>query len=316
MPRHRSWVVIAIASLFSMVAVAQLPRGLDPMIRKDATTQVSRHVFVIPDDDAAFVPNVGIVIGDRATLIVDTGLGDRNGAIVLDEARQLSDNGNFYLTATHFHPEHDLGAGAFPGSATMVRWARQQAEVDEFGAGTIQRFTGFAPVVAELLDGVAFREPDVLFDDDVTIDLGGVRVRAFGVGPNHTLGDTAFWVEGDRVLFTGDVVMSVFPAVNAQSASLALWQENLDRFEALDPAIIVPAHGRMGDITLVRRYREYLGAVQSSVAAAKAEGASVEELMSTVGTRIARDFDDLASARGNPAGRINAAVRAAHREAQ
>ena len=32
------------------------------------------------------------------------------------------------------------------------------------------------------------------------------------VGPTHTRGDTVFFVEGDNVLFAGDVVMSAFPA--------------------------------------------------------------------------------------------------------
>ena len=55
-----------------------------------------------------------------------------------------------------------------------------------------------------------------MFDDDLTLDLGGVRVRLSGVGPNHTRGDTVMYVEEDRVLLTGDVVMPVFPAASAQ----------------------------------------------------------------------------------------------------
>jgi hypothetical protein len=56
-------------------------------------------------------------------------------------------------------------------------------------------------------------------------------VRIFGVGPNHTRGDTAFFVVEDKVLFTGDTVMPVLPAVNGQSASIAKWLENLTTYE-------------------------------------------------------------------------------------
>ena len=38
--------------------------------------------------------------------------------------------------------------------------------------------------------------------------LGGVDVRMAVVGPTHTLGDTGFFVTGDNVLFSGDVVMN------------------------------------------------------------------------------------------------------------
>ena len=113
---HRSCAVAAIASLcavYSSAACAQ-SAAPPPMIKRDATMKVSDHVFVILDDNVGFVPNVGFVVGERATLIVDTGMGPDNGAIVLAEARKLSDNTEFYLTATHFHPEHDFGATAFP----------------------------------------------------------------------------------------------------------------------------------------------------------------------------------------------------------
>lgn len=65
---------------------------------------------------------------------------------------------------------------------------------------------GFSPTVAELLDGARHRSLGILFAHEVTLDLGGVHVAVTGVGPNHTLGDTVFFVEEDRVLFTGDVV--------------------------------------------------------------------------------------------------------------
>lgn len=303
-----------IAALGAIGALAQpATNAPDPMIRKDAAEQIAPHVYVILDQNVPFVPNVGIVVGERATLIVDTGLGTANGRIVLEEARKLSDNETFYLTATHFHPEHDLGALGFPESALMVRWTAQQNEADTQGAATIERFSGFSPVVEGLLDGVTYRAPDMQFEDTLTIDLGGVRVVASGVGPNHTLGDTVFWVEGDRVLFTGDVVMSVFPSVSAQSADLDKWLRNLDDFEALDPAVIVPAHGRLGDVELVRDYRSYLGAVRERVAAGKRRGESVETLLATLTPSLAEEFARLAPATGAPTGRINAAVQTAYR---
>jgi hypothetical protein len=51
---------------------------------------VSDGVFVIPDNRVPLVPNVGFVVGDRAVLVIDTGLGPRNGAHVLDQARRLA----------------------------------------------------------------------------------------------------------------------------------------------------------------------------------------------------------------------------------
>ncbi len=302
------------AAAVSSRVLAQPPAAGDAMIKQDARTKIADHVWVILDENRGFIPNVGLVVGTKATLIIDTGLGRRNGEVVLGEARKLGKNTEFYLTATHFHPEHDLGADAFPANAKVLRWKSQQVEANEDGAATIERFKSFSPAVAKLLEGASFRAPDVLFDDEITVDLGGVHVRIFGVGPNHTRGDTAFLVVEDKVLFTGDTVMPVFPAVSAQTGSIAKWIENLALYESMQPASVVPAHGKLIDVSYIRRYRGYLSTVQMRVAAAKRGGASVETSITMLADTIAKDFADLAPPNG-AGGRINAAIQAAYREA-
>jgi glyoxylase-like metal-dependent hydrolase (beta-lactamase superfamily II) len=309
-------LLLAVAALaLSAWASAQPLANATGLIRQNAGQKISPHVTVIPDDDAPLVPNVGIVVGERATLIVDTGLGERNGRIVLAEARKAGKNTEFYVMATHFHPEHDLGATAFPANAKMLRSRGQQKDADELGADLTKRFAGFSPAIADLLKDAKYRPADIVFDDALVLDLGGVHVRVWGVGPTHTRGDTVFYVEEDRVLFAGDVVMPVFVAANGQMSSVAKWLADLDEFDKLNPAKVVPAHGRMGGIELIRRQREYLAAVQSGVAAAKREGKSVEDAQKALAGEIAAKFPDLAPNGGGPAaGRINAAIQAAYRE--
>lgn len=315
---HRAtYRLAAFAALLYAVAcnaAAQAPAAA-PLIKQDAARKVAEHTFVILDDNVGMVPNVGIVIGERATLIVDTGLGERNGTIVLGEARKLGATPKFYLTATHFHPEHDLGATAFPDDAEMVRWRTQQTEAEEQGAQMIERFASFSAANAELLEGARFRPVDTLFDDEIRLDLGGVHVRIKGVGPNHTRGDTVMFVEEDRVLFTGDVVMAVFPAASGQAGSVDKWIANMTEFEALNPAVVVPAHGRLGDVGMIRRYRDYMTAVRDETRALKRAGRSVDEAQQSLAPALAQRFAELAPAAGPPTGRINAAIQAAYREA-
>ena len=49
------------------------------------TVKVSDHVWAIMG-----WPNIGIVVGENATLVVDTGLGPRNGATVARVAKRLA----------------------------------------------------------------------------------------------------------------------------------------------------------------------------------------------------------------------------------
>jgi glyoxylase-like metal-dependent hydrolase (beta-lactamase superfamily II) len=316
MKLRRTVLAASFTAFIAQAALAQPPAAPAPMIKRGATMKISDHAYVILDDNVGFVPNVGIIVGERATLIVDTGMGPENGAIVLDEARKLSDNTEFYLTATHFHPEHDLGATAFPASAKMIRWRGQQTETDETGADTIARFSSFSPAVGALLAKASYRKADTVFDDEITLDLGGVHVRVAGVGPAHTRGDTVMYVEEDKVLLTGDVVMPVFPAASAQSASIEKWLANVGEFIEFAPRVVVPAHGRLIDAGTLARYREYLTAVQTETRAAKRQGQSVDVAQAAIAPKLAQQFSELAPQGGAPAtGRINAAIQAAYREA-
>ena len=68
------------------IAVARPPQAPPSlMLPENQVTHVSDHVWAIIG-----FPNIGIVVGSRATLVVDTGLGPRNGAIALHEAQKLA----------------------------------------------------------------------------------------------------------------------------------------------------------------------------------------------------------------------------------
>jgi metallo-beta-lactamase class B len=63
-----------------------------PMVKEGVTAKLGPHSYVIPDGNVVLVPNVGIVVGSKATLVVDTGMGPRNGAAVMREVAKVSKN--------------------------------------------------------------------------------------------------------------------------------------------------------------------------------------------------------------------------------
>src|SRR5687767_15313047 len=251
----RPYCVAVTALLFlalSLTTSAQRGGGspaAPPLVRENATEKISEHVYVIPDNNVGMVPNIGIIVGSRGTFVVDTGLGNRNGQTVTREMQKVSKTPDLYLGTTHFHPEHDLGANGFPPHTKMIRSQDQQKEIAEQGLATADRFRGFSPANAELLQGAEFRKADVSFDREHTVDLGGVRVRVLAMGYNHTRGDTAFFVEPDGVLFSGDVVMPVLP--NVGNSSLAQWLASMDLFDKLQPKRLVPRRRAVVDAARV-----------------------------------------------------------------
>src|SRR5580700_11385494 len=157
--------LIALSGLACMNASAQMAQPL----LGETTTKVSDHVWAIMG-----FPNVAIVVGERATLVVDTGLGPRNGATVARVAAKLSGNQKLFLTTTHFHPEHAGGEGGFPPNTILIRDAVQQQEMEQHGKEMIEMFSSRSAQNKELLTDVQLRSPDVVFDAEAKIDLGGV----------------------------------------------------------------------------------------------------------------------------------------------
>ena len=154
---------------------------------------IAEGVFVIPDGRVPLVPNIGVIVGDRAALVVDSGLGPRSGAIAYKIARELAGDRPLFLTLTHFHPEHGFGAQAF-GDATLLYNRAQQEELRQKGASYLGMFRGMGDAIAEQLEGVKFVEPHIVYDERADVDLGGrvVQLRAWGRG--HTRGDQTIFL--------------------------------------------------------------------------------------------------------------------------
>ncbi len=282
-----------------------------PLIDQDETLKISDHVYVILDDDVGFVPNVGIVVGDRATLVIDTGLGLSNGEIVLGETNKVSTNEELFVASTHYHSEHDLGAGAFPANATMIRSRDQQQDLDEFRLSHAERFSRMSPVMAELLEGADFRQADLYFEDEYRLDLGGVTVRIYAVGPAHTRGDTAFFVAEDGVLFSGDVAVRRYPRFSSPTSGVRVWREALQLLAGLNADFIVPSHGPMGDASVVEIYDEYFATLQLRVRELKAEGRPVDAIAELLTRELGSRYSDWPS---EGVERIGGMVRTAYAE--
>jgi glyoxylase-like metal-dependent hydrolase (beta-lactamase superfamily II) len=255
-----------------------------PLVPEGVTTPLREGVFVIPDQRIEFVPNIGILVGERATLVVDTAMGPRNGERVLAEARRLGGARKLVLTTTHFHPEHAFGAQALADVATYVCNATQAAELADKGREYVEMFSGFGPHLAELLAPVELVSPDITYEGGPAhIDLGGLLVELHDIGQAHTRGDQVVFVREHGVLFAGDLVeerfLPIFPDSDAVGSR---WLAALDRLEALEPEVVVGGHGAVGGVELIAALRDYLTTVRDRVAELRAEGRDLEAIESAL----------------------------------
>jgi metallo-beta-lactamase class B len=281
-----------------------------PMVKENKTRKIGPHSYVIDDDNVVLVPNVGIVVGSKATLVVDTGMGPKNGAIVVREAGKVSQkNSEIYLVTTHFHAEHVAGISAFPPGTKYVISRVQQQDLDELGADLTKRFAGGSPVMADLLKDAPVRRADILFDREYKIDLGGVNVRLLALGPTHTRGDTMVFVEQDKVLYAGDVVMPRVPVAFSATSSAKAWEDVLAQLTRLGPTVIVPAHGNTGTGAMLAEQRAAFAGLRKRVGELKSQGQPVDDAVKTLTAEFQQQHPDWMSTN-----RVGAIVRGMYSE--
>jgi glyoxylase-like metal-dependent hydrolase (beta-lactamase superfamily II) len=270
-----------------------------PKVDPDALIEVAPGVHVISDRRVPLVPNIGVVLGEDAALVVDTGMGPENGRKVLEAAKRLAGGRKLILTLTHFHPEHGFGAQAFKGEAKIVYNATQRDELAAKGAAYLGMFRGFGPGVAAALKGTEIVMPDEIYDGaSKTIDLGGRTVELSTYGLAHTKGDQVVSVPDAGVVFVGDLaeerIFPIFPWFPPDDADIDAdnWARVLAALEAAKPRVVVPGHGSVGGVEILSAVRGYMVDLAPRVAAEVKSGKGADEIVATLGPKVRAEHPD------------------------
>jgi len=235
----------------------------DPIVEISDIQEVAPGVFVIPNRNVDLVPNIGIITGTDAVLVVDTGMGPENAQRVLDYAIEVAAGRRLHLTTTHFHPEHAFGAQVFAGKATYVANRAQADDLANKGASYLEMFRGLGPAIAKQLAGVNVVQPDLVYDQEsYELDLGGRVASLRPTGRGHSKGDQVISVDG--VLFTGDLVeagqFAIFPWFPPYDVDVSgiLWLAVMDGLVESAPRVVVPGHGAISGPEVLGEVRDYI----------------------------------------------------------
>jgi glyoxylase-like metal-dependent hydrolase (beta-lactamase superfamily II) len=280
-------IITSLLALCVVTAAAASAQN-QPILSED-TVKVSDHVWAIMG-----FPNIGIVVGANGTLVVDTGLGPRNGATVTRVVKKLAPNNKLYLTTTHFHPEHAAGEPGFPPGTILIRNKVQQDEMDKHGEEIINLFANRNDQQRELLANVKLRPPDETFDKERKLDLGGgVTARLLWYGGAHTKGDELTFVEPDKTLISGDVVQNkVVPNIFREGGTPSSWIAVLDQVEKLGTVHVLPDHSAIGDGSLVAQEKAFIVDLQRRALDLKAQGVNVDEAGKLLTTEFKTKYAD------------------------
>ena len=280
-------VTAALLTLVTTSAPAAPPFQDKPLSTQ--TVKVSDHVWAIVG-----YPNIGIVVGGNATLVVDTGLGRSNGTTVAKAAKALAPRNRLFLTTTHFHPEHAAGVLGFPPGTLLIRDQIQQDEMDQRGEDMVRLFAGRKEQWKSWLAGEQLRAPDETFDRELRLNLGnGVTARLLWLGAAHTRGDELVFVDPDKTLISGDVIQNkVGPHIYGEGGTASSWIAAVDQAAKLGAQHVVPDHSPIGDGSLVEQERAFLIEIKDRALTLKRQGASADQAGTQITAELKQKYPD------------------------
>src|SRR6476659_7291219 len=242
---------------------------------KVAGQKVAEGVYLFtttPYADVGLSGNSVAILSDEGVLVFDSNGTPQTAASVLAEIRKLTDKPVRYLVNSHWHWDHWGGnqtyQGAFPGLQIIThektrelmltvepRWNDKGLKED-----LPQFLDGFEKQIASakaknapaerikaaeerlavdrnfLTQKQTLRKtyPNVTFSDSLTLILGGREIQVLHARA-ITPGDTYIYLPKERVLVTGDILLSPYPFAIGGTYP-AEWLKTLNGLAALEPA--------------------------------------------------------------------------------
>jgi glyoxylase-like metal-dependent hydrolase (beta-lactamase superfamily II) len=277
-----------------------------------------------PYADVGLSGNSVAVLSDDGVLVFDSNATPETAATVLSEIRKLTDKPMRYLVNSHWHWDHWGGnqtyQAAFPGLQIIThektrelmltvepRWNAKGLKED-----LPQFLDGFEKQIAAakaknapperikaaeerlaadsnfLAQKQSLRKtyPNVTFSESMTILMGGREIQVLHAQA-ITSGDTYLYLPKEKVLITGDILLSPYPFAIGGTYP-AEWLKTLEKFATLEPNIIIPGHGDPETNTdFLRDNIALFQEVMQQVKADKAKGMTVQQITESLDKRNA-----------------------------
>jgi cyclase len=227
--------------------------------------------------------NAVVLTTGEGVLVIDTRQHPRDGEDLLRRIRNLTDKPIKWVINSHFHGDHHFGNAPFKAAgATFVaqaETARLMAKVQPKEMARRENFfksRGYDPAEVRLV------LPDVTFDSEMTIRLGGREIRLAYLGPGQQVGDTFVFFPHARSVFTTGMFGPRSMPNMAFTPSVESWLALLDKLAAMDVDRILPAHGDVSTSKDVKELAAMLADEYATVKDAIAKGMSLDDALKTL----------------------------------
>jgi cyclase len=254
-----------------------------------AVTGDTAELRKVADDVYAFVgkrndANALVIVTRQGVALVDTGNNPPETRALRDFVRSLTERPVRWVIVTQNHGDHIGGAPLFAPPAKVIvheRVAKDWAAWKPYQVKSWRK--RFRERAAELrdVDPVGTTQP---IRSSTTLLLGGTTIELIYVDDPYNPGDLAVWLPQSGVLhagFAGYIGRHPDIRPDYSHGTTAGLLRQLEVLSALNPRVLVPAHGPLGDAGDLRVLRDYLLLAREKVRMMMLNGASLNEITKT-----------------------------------
>lgn len=196
---------------------------------------MTENVYVFTSEEYAQV-TASAIVTNEGTVVIDTLPFPRETREMIAFLRSESKRGIRYVINTHGHADHVYGNYLFE-EADIISGEKCREVMRKSGEKNLAEAKTQTPELAE----VTLRLPNITFPDKMALHLGDRVLRLLPL-PGHTLDGIGVYLEGDKILFSGDAVM---PVPYIFWGDRVILQDTLKQIKEMNLENIVQGHGEV-----------------------------------------------------------------------
>lgn len=247
----------------------------------------SVYASVFPEYDD--LGNGGIIITEAGVVLIDTDVRtvDRISTLL----RELTNQPVKFLINTHHAFDHSSANCLFAAQGVTIIGSRSCREaMIAHGELNFRRWTDRKPEVGVILKekGITVALPQLTFEHDMQLHLGGKTIELSHHGHAHSPGDIIIYLPDDQVLFAGDLLfLGFFP--NVREANVPNQIKVVDWILSQPVRYYVPGHGSVtADREEIVIMRNFMSSLYELIAKMVRKGRTLEEIK-TIEEPLAKD---------------------------
>lgn len=184
---------------------------------KTMLDKITEHIYVRPYERYSDRPNIGLIRGRDRSVLYDAGNSPLHAKAIRQDLNALGFPLPDYVAMSHWHWDHTFGACAWDAvilsgceTNTVLRrmqtWKWDEASMNDRVDRGVEIAFCHEMIQREYPDTsqIQVQTADIVFDERLTLDLGGVTCELIHAGGPHSEDSVICYIPSEEFVFLGD----------------------------------------------------------------------------------------------------------------